>query len=82
METIQTTIKKETPSKESTLAQLAPRSCFRCGGFLMTIFCVSPDDGSSEFQISVWKCLQCGDLFDKTILENRSRSQQTQLIPN
>ncbi len=48
----------------------------------MTTFCISPDDSSLEFQISVWKCLQCGDLFDKTILENRSRSQHTQLIPN
>jgi hypothetical protein len=26
------------------------------------------------------KCLQCGDLFDKTILENRWRSQHHQLI--
>ncbi len=45
--------------------------CSRCGGFLVSSFCISPDQGTSEFQIPVWKCLQCGDLFDATILKNR-----------
>ena len=45
--------------------------CSRCGGFLVSSFCISPDQGTSEFQIPVWKCLQCGDLIDATILKNR-----------
>ena len=48
--------------------------CSRCGGFLVRSFCVSPDQGTAEFQILVWKCLQCGDVFDATILKNRRLS--------
>ena len=50
-------------------------NCSRCGGFLVSSFCITPDQGTSEFQISVWKCLQCGDVFDATILKNRRYSQ-------
>jgi hypothetical protein len=50
-------------------------NCSRCGGFLVSTFCISPDQGTSEFQIPVWKCLQCGDVFDDTILKNRLLSQ-------
>jgi valyl-tRNA synthetase len=46
-------------------------TCSRCGGFLVRSFCISPEQGTWEFQIPVWKCLQCGDLFDATILKNR-----------
>lgn len=49
--------------------------CSRCGGFLVSSYCVSPDEGTTEFQIHVWKCLQCGDLFDATILKNRHLSR-------
>jgi len=50
--------------------------CSRCGGFLVSSFCISPDQGTSEFEIPVWKCLQCGDVLDATILKNRLHSLQ------
>ncbi len=53
--------------------------CSRCHGLLVKTFCISPKEGIAEFQISAIKCLQCGDLFDSTILENRWRSQQHEL---
>lgn len=49
-------------------------NCSRCGGFVVRSFCISPDQGTSEFEIPVWKCLQCGDVFDATILKNRHHS--------
>ena len=49
-------------------------TCSRCEGFLVSSFCISPDQGAWEFQIPVWKCLQCGDVLDVTILKNRERS--------
>ena len=55
-------------------------TCSRCRGLLVKTFCVSPEEGIAGFQIEVMKCLQCGDLFDTTILENRWRSQHHQLI--
>lgn len=55
-------------------------TCSRCCGLLVKTFCVSPEEGIAGFQIEVAKCLQCGDLFDNTILENRRRSEHQQLI--
>ena len=49
-------------------------TCGRCEGLLVETFCISPLEGNGDFQIRVMKCLQCGDLFDRTILENRRRS--------
>ena len=55
-------------------------NCSRCGGLLVQTFCIAPEEGIADFQIEAMKCLQCGDLFDNTILENRWRSQHHQLI--
>ena len=73
-----TLTKQRTPQQtERRVEDLAGRlssSCSRCGGFLVRSFCISPDQGTSEFQIPVWKCLQCGDVLDATILKNRRHS--------
>lgn len=53
--------------------------CSRCDGLLIESFCISPKEGNADFQIPVQKCLQCGDVFDPTILKNRMRSQHYQL---
>jgi hypothetical protein len=73
-----------TPTKQHSgrLTEIRPEdltgrratNCSRCGGFLVNTFCITPDQGTSEFQIPVWKCLQCGDVFDATILKNRHYS--------
>jgi hypothetical protein len=58
----------------------SPSICSRCRGLLVKTFCLAPEEGIADFQIEVMKCLQCGDLFDTTILENRWRSEHHQLI--
>lgn len=50
------------------------RNCSRCGGLMVPSFCISPDQGTWDFQIPVGKCLQCGDVVDPTILKNRNLS--------
>ena len=55
-------------------------TCTRCHGLLVPTFCISPEEGLAGFQIEIMKCLQCGNLFDHTILENRWRSEHQQLI--
>ncbi len=62
---------QHTGRRDNEIAGKPFTHCARCGGFLVRSFCISPDQGTSEFQIPVWKCLQCGDLFDATILKNR-----------
>ena len=72
---IHTSRSSETPLRENSAS-----TCSRCRGLLVKTFCVSPEEGIAGFQIEVMKCLQCGDLFDNTILENRWRSEHHQLI--
>ena len=70
-------------TSQERLDDLLARStsiCSRCGGLLTKTFCIAPEEGIADFQIEVMKCLQCGDLFDTTILENRWRSEHHQLI--
>jgi hypothetical protein len=62
---------QQTGRRDNEIAGKPFTHCSRCEGFLVRSFCISPDQGTSEFQIPVWKCLQCGDLFDATILKNR-----------
>jgi len=66
---------QQTERRERDLAGRLSTNCTRCGGFLVSSFCISPDQGTSEFEIPVWKCLQCGDVIDATILKNRHLSQ-------
>ena len=72
-------------TSQGRIDELLARStstCSRCGGLLVKTFCITPAEGIADFQIEVMKCLLCGDLFDKTILENRWRSEHHQLIPH
>lgn len=66
-----THINQHTERRQTEIAGRLLHACSRCGGFLVSSYCISPDQGTSEFQIPVWKCLQCGDLFDAKILKNR-----------
>ncbi len=67
------------PSLSHELSDGSLTNCSRCEGRLVSTYCLSPDERIADFQISVWKCLQCGDLFDQTILENRRCSKPYQL---
>ena len=49
-------------------------SCTRCGGLMVPSFCISPDQGTWDFQILIGKCIQCGDMVDATILKHRQQS--------
>jgi hypothetical protein len=40
--------------------------CHRCGGLMVTEWC-------SELDSVAWRCVQCGELLDAVILQNRKR---------
>ena len=56
-------------------------TCTRCGGLLVSTFCISPDEGTCDFQIPVAKCLQCGDVIDPVILKHRLSKTMPQPNP-
>ncbi len=50
-------------------------SCFRCGGFLVSEYCFDLLE-TGDIDICTWRCLQCGDLVDSVILQNRNSHVQ------
>ena len=80
MATLQQQTILTSPGSLDELLTRSKSTCSRCRGLLVKTFCVSPEEGIHGFQIEVMKCLQCGDLFDTPILENRWRSEHHQLI--
>lgn len=75
--------KQQTDSQPETdrVQRLANRiNCSRCGGMLNRTFCISPEQGTWDFEIPVGKCLQCGDIVDPTILKHRNRSHAVHSI--
>jgi len=79
METLQQQPIHTSPGSLDELLSRSNSTCSRCRGLLVKTFCIAPEEGIADFQIEVMKCLQCGNLFDNTILENRWRSEHHQL---
>jgi hypothetical protein len=51
-----------------------PSECHRCGGLMVTEWC-------SELDSMAWRCVQCGELIDAVILNNRSGCSTGALSP-
>ena len=45
--------------------------CPRCQGLMSPEWCVNLNYDAGEMEILTWRCLQCGELIDPVILENR-----------
>lgn len=71
MAIIQKPIQKRRSKNERAGLEGISTSCSRCGGMVVLSFCVSPEQGTWDFEIPVGRCLQCGDIVDQTILRNR-----------
>ena len=59
------------PDDPGRLDKISQKTCYRCGGLMEDTFCISPDEGTADFQVPAMKCLQCGDIVDPVILKNR-----------
>ena len=63
------TIKDATPVKlEKTQSSDA---CTRCGGLLVSHWCMNVNYDAGGMEILTKRCLQCGEVIDPVILENR-----------
>ena len=45
--------------------------CSRCKGLMVTEQGFNPMRGSSESEVSLQRCVQCGEVLDPVILQNR-----------
>ena len=49
------------------------RSCDRCGGFLVNDWVVSLKNDGGDVGIVTQRCIQCGEITDPVLLQNRNR---------
>ncbi len=48
-----------------------PTVCHRCQGLMTPESCFNLHYDAGEMEILTWRCLQCGELVDPVILQNR-----------
>ena len=51
-------------------------ACVRCGGFMVREFCTDMLTSAGEPHFLVSRCVQCGDVIDPVVLQNRRRQQE------
>ena len=51
--------------------------CSRCGGLMVSDFCVDLLNSTGELDFAAKRCVQCGEVVDPVILRNR----ETQQVP-
>lgn len=51
-------------------------SCARCGGFMVSHWCMNVNYDAGGMEILTKRCLQCGEVIDPVILENRLNPQR------
>ena len=61
-------VKLETSERSET--------CTRCGGFMVSHWCMNVNYDAGGMEILTKRCLQCGEVIDPVILENRLNPQR------
>ncbi len=51
-------------------------TCTRCGGFMVSHWCMNVNYDAGGMEILTKRCLQCGEVIDPVILENRQNPQR------
>ncbi|MEE9232958.1 MAG: hypothetical protein V3U07_05845 [Nitrospirales bacterium] len=58
------------------LKDLKSDTCLRCGGFMVSHWCMNVNYDAGGMEILTQRCLQCGEVIDPVILENRLNPQR------
>ena len=84
MDAPRTYLSEMTQAVKSTISQgplayhaLRLVACRRCGGLLVNEHCMEMELGPIGRGYWAWRCIQCGDMIDETILRNRCASRYT-----
>lgn len=56
-----------------------PISCRRCGGMLVNEQCMDLAESASGYSFWGSRCIQCGDIIDPLILQNRLMPPRTEI---
>ncbi|MDH5427156.1 MAG: hypothetical protein OEZ57_12300 [Nitrospirota bacterium] len=68
------TIQNATPVKLEK--PMSTDACTRCGGLLVSHWCMNVNYDAGGMEILTKRCLQCGEVIDPVILENRQHPER------
>ena len=63
-----------------TSAMTYESTCGRCGGIMMTDFCMDLLFCVGETEFAAKRCVQCGEIVDPVILSNRQLRQNSMAV--
>jgi hypothetical protein len=55
-------------------------TCARCGGLMVSDFCLDVLGNIGESEFAAKRCVQCGEVVDPVILRNRGTSQEPMTV--
>lgn len=71
----------EQKSAAKPQGQVAPsrvqHGCMRCGGLLVSDFCMDLLNGAGSLELTAKRCVQCGEVVDPVIERNRLLRQDS-----
>ena len=56
-------------------------TCSRCGGLMVSDFCMDLLNSTGELEFAAKRCVQCGEVVDPVILRNRGTRHELPLTP-
>ncbi len=59
------------PTPATKMESTPEDTCTRCGGFMVSHWCMNVNYDAGGMEILTKRCLQCGEVIDPVILENR-----------
>jgi len=69
--------KVEQPANYSASSVIQHQStCSRCGGLMVSDFCMDVLNSTGELEFAAKRCVQCGEVVDPVILRNRRIGQE------
>jgi RNase P subunit RPR2 len=69
-------------SQSALSSELIRSICLRCGGLMVNEVSLDLLNSSSELECATKRCVQCGDILDAVILQNRYRRPESMTVPN
>ena len=64
-------------AEKTSSAQL---TCARCGGLMVSDFCMDLMNSPGELEVAAKRCVQCGEVVDPVIQRNRQLRQEPTIV--
>ena len=73
---VERTTEEPRQSQATSFAVPHESTCTRCGGLMVNDFCMDVLNNTGESEVAAKRCVQCGEVVDPVILQNRGARQE------